>query len=130
MKKIWEKIKEWWYKLIGKKEKKCKLNPSDFKSGFIWKPIAEHNSNVVVLLPANATGRTKKQGHLEQGGKIIESANYTGIGNGNREHYRFSKTGAKYPKNIQFVCDVDNCKFKYHITNPGSRYDSVLIPSV
>ncbi len=125
-KSIWLKIKI----LLGlEKEDECELNPQEFRSGFIWKPIAEHNPNVVVLMPANATGRTKTRAHLEQDGKVLEVANYTGIGNGNREHYRFSKTGSRYPKNIKFVCEVDKCTFKYHIANPAQRYDGNVTPT-
>jgi len=116
--------------LFGKKKEKCKINPEDFRVGFLWKPIAENSKKLVVLMPPSATGRTVHSAHLELGGSRIETASYSGVHNGGREHYRFSKPGGGYPPGVVFVCRVDGCGLKYTIANPSSRYDGSIRPSV
>jgi hypothetical protein len=68
-------------------------------NSFLWKPISEaYSGHAVALLPANieATGVTCNG---EAGAKHPRA-------NGNRQHFRFSKTGAAYGSNVKIVATL------------------------
>lgn len=66
--------------------------------GFLWKPVSDKNGDLVVLLPKNMTSKVQEVRVLSADGKTtLETGRYSGIGNGNREHFRFSQPGSSYP---------------------------------
>jgi hypothetical protein len=66
--------------------------------GFLWKPVSDKNGDLVVLLPKQLTGRVQEVRVLSADGKkSLGKGKYSGIGNGDREHFRFSKSGGSYP---------------------------------
>jgi hypothetical protein len=63
---------------------------------FLWKPAGEHTGKLVILLPARILAD-----------KCIAGAEWgaaAGRHNGNREHFRFSKPGSAYGRNVLVVC--------------------------
>ena len=64
---------------------------------FLWKPISEKDGKLAILLPSRLTGDVKTVKILDKDGKVIEKGDYSGVGNGDRMHYRFNKPGNKYP---------------------------------
>ncbi len=66
---------------------------------YLWKPEGENTGKLVILLPSALTGKTAKKVVIT-GSFGTEEGNYTGVGNGEREHYRFSKAGSAYGNNI------------------------------
>jgi hypothetical protein len=66
--------------------------------GFLWKPISDKNGDLAILIPKQLTGKVKEVRILNPDGtKSIAKGKYSGVGNGNREHYRFAKPGSGYP---------------------------------
>ena len=83
---------------------------------FLWKPVSENNGKLVVLLPARLTG--KVNGVTVNG----ESGNFSGVHNGGREHYRYSKPGGSYaaPARINASLKAGGSE-SWTVTNPSSR---------
>jgi len=66
--------------------------------GFLWKPTSDKNGDLVVLLPKKLTGKVQEVRVLSPDGKkTLGKGKYSGVGNGDREHFRFSKPGSGYP---------------------------------
>ncbi len=66
--------------------------------GVLWKPISDKNGDLVVLLPKRLTGKVEEVRVLSPDGKkTLGKGKYSGVGNGDREHFRFSKPGNRYP---------------------------------
>ena len=66
--------------------------------GFLWKPVSDKNGDLAILIPKQLTGKVKEVQILNrEGTKSIAKGKYSGVGNGNREHYRFTKPGSGYP---------------------------------
>lgn len=66
--------------------------------GFLWKPLSDKNKKLAVLLPKNLTGKVKSVSILSPDKKkILQSGTYSGVGNGGREHFRFTKAGSSFP---------------------------------
>ena len=78
------------------------------KSGFLWKPVSESTGDLVVLLPSAYRGGRVASTKVYSGGAFLEQGRYTGDANGNRPHYRFSKSGASYGKNITVVATLQD----------------------
>lgn len=68
-------------------------------AGFLFKPVSDSNGNLVVLLPSSMTGSITKL-VLKEGDTVLEEGADGGVGNGDRQHYRFSKPGASYPAGL------------------------------
>lgn len=85
---------------------------------FLWKPVSENNGKLVVLLPARLTGKVN-QGSVTVNG---ESGNYSGVHNGGREHYRYSKPGGSYdaPAKINASLKAGGSE-SWTVTSPSSR---------
>lgn len=85
--------------------------------GFLWKPVSESNGRLVVLLPRGT--RSGNVSIRDSANNLLDTGKFSGIHNGGREHYRFSKPGSGYP---------ENCKVVYNnvtvtIPNPSNRYE-------
>jgi hypothetical protein len=82
------------------------------KGSFVWKPMSETTHKLVVLIPNAYTGHTNRSSNriVTEGGRTVESGNVVPFSgnNDNREHYRFSKSGPEYPKNIYFEIGLKN----------------------
>jgi hypothetical protein len=73
---------------------------STLKSGgqFLWKPESDKDKKLAVLLPSNLQGKVKDVTVVSpDGSRTLAKGTYSGVGNGDREHYRFSKPGGEYP---------------------------------
>jgi len=96
----------------------------DGPEGFLFKPVSESNGNLVVLLPANLTHMIEKVLLKDEDGNEIETGNMSGIHNGGREHFRFSKPGAKYASGLSVEVRLkDGTSMVYEIPDPSKRYD-------
>jgi len=74
--------------------------------GFLWKPVGENSGRLVILLPPQYTGQVSVVYVANSKGGAIEAGSYTGVGNGNRTHWRFSKPGSGYGQNILAVANL------------------------
>jgi hypothetical protein len=65
---------------------------------FLWKPASEKDGRLAILLPSSLTGKVKEVCVLKpDGSRALQRGQYAGVGNGDREHYRFSKAGGEFP---------------------------------
>ena len=77
--------------------------------GFLWKPVSDKNGDLAVLLPKQYTGRVKQVRILSPDGtKVLAKGKYSGVGNGDREHYRFNKPGNGYPDGVIVLMEMEN----------------------
>lgn len=77
--------------------------------GFLWKPISDKNGDLAVLLPKQYTGKIKQVRILNpEGTKAIAKGKYSGVGNGDREHFRFTKPGGGYPDGAIVLIEMEN----------------------
>ena len=85
---------------------------------FLWKPSSESDGNLVVLIPAALSG--------EPGGTLTINDNifgrFTGVHNGNRNHYRFPRPGREYGENIPVVLNRLGIRHEWIVPNGSSRY--------
>jgi hypothetical protein len=73
-------------------------SPLSASGEFLWKPISDKDGKLAILLPKNLTGKVKSVTILNaQGTKTLQKGLYSGVGNGDREHFRFSKSGDAFP---------------------------------
>jgi hypothetical protein len=82
---------------------------------FLWKPISDNNGNLVVLLPSSYNGKARS---VTVNG---ESGTYTGIHNGNRTHWRFSKPGAAYGNNVRVVATTSAGNASWTVPKGAAR---------
>jgi len=77
--------------------------------GFLWKPTSDKNGDLVVLLPKKLTGKVQEVRVLSPDGKkTLGKGKYSGVGNGDREHFRFSKPGSRYPDGALVYIKLDD----------------------
>lgn len=82
------------------------IGPVGQGGGFLWKPVSDHGNKLVVLLPAQYTGQVSGQYVASPDGTPIESGGFSSVGNGGREHYRYSKPGGSYPNGSHAVANL------------------------
>ena len=82
------------------------IGPNGGGGGFLWKPVSESNRKLVVLLPPRYVGQVTGVFIANASGRPIERGSYSGVHNGGRPHYRFSKAGSGYGSNIYVVADL------------------------
>ncbi len=98
--------------------------PVDGANGFLFKPQSDSDGKLVILLPEFLTGDVSRVVLKNRRGKEIEQGAYRGIGNGDREHFRFRQRGDDYQKNMTVEVELKNGRTKtYKIQDPSQRYD-------
>jgi len=91
------------------------VSDGTLRGDFLWKPVAE-SGGLVVLMDSGLTGLIA--GVTADG----EPGNFTGVGNGNREHYRWSKEGPQWPPNVRLTAALkDGTSLTYVIADPSNR---------
>jgi hypothetical protein len=95
----------------------------DGGGGFLFKPISDSDGKLAILSTERLAGKISEV-VLKLGDKEIETGRYTGNGNGGRDHFRFSKSGGNYPKDLVVEMVLKNGeRVKYDIPDPSRRYD-------
>jgi hypothetical protein len=89
--------------------------------GFLWKPVSDHGSRLVVLLPPQYTGRISVQYVTDANGVLLETGVFSSVGNGSREHFRYSKQGGAYGNNVRAVADLTDGQTVYWVIPVGSQ---------
>jgi hypothetical protein len=85
---------------------------------FLWKPESESDGNLVVLIPAALSG--EPSGTLSVNDNVF--GRFSGIHNGNRNHYRFPRPGREYGENIPVVLNRLGIRYEWIVPNGSSRY--------
>jgi hypothetical protein len=94
---------------------------------FLWKPTAEKDGKLVVLLPASLTGDVSSLALYSSlpptPANRIEDGRYANVGNGDREHFRFSKAGSSYQDGLYVVATLkDGTKVQHQISETSARF--------
>ena len=63
---------------------------------FLWKPQSDKDGKLAILLPTEFVGKVASVSVVGPNGETTASGKYAGVGNGEREHYRFSKSGGDF----------------------------------
>jgi hypothetical protein len=92
---------------------------------FLWKPASDKDGKLAILLPSRLTGKIKSVAILSPDKtKILAKGKYSGVGNGNREHFRFSKAGNSYPDNaIVMITMKDGKTYNVKVKETSDRYE-------
>jgi hypothetical protein len=81
---------------------------------FLWKPKSEKDGKLAILLPKNLKEKVKDVQILSPDGtKVLGKGKYAGIGNGDREHFRFSKAGTGYADGAIVVITLEDGSKRY-----------------
>ncbi|GEM_PF-6465659 len=75
---------------------------------FLWKPVSESDGKLVVLIPSALTGMVAGVSIQTENGKVIDEGRFKGVGNGGREHFRFSNAGGSYPDGVVVVIKLND----------------------
>jgi hypothetical protein len=71
---------------------------------FLWKPKSDKDGKLAILLPKGLTGKVKGVKILSpDGSQVLGKGKNSGVGNGDREHFRFSKAGGQFPDGAMVV---------------------------
>ncbi len=91
---------------------------------FLWKPVSEKDGRLAILLPSSLTGKVKEVVVLKpDGSRALQRGQYAGVGNENREHFRFSKAGGEFPDgSIVLVKLNDGSSRHLKISETSARY--------
>ncbi|MBL7662242.1 hypothetical protein JNK13_05765 [bacterium] len=88
---------------------------------FLWKPEAEKDGKLVILIPANLAQDVASV-EVYANGQLLEKGKAYGIGNGSRAHFRFSKPGSDFPDGSTVLVRLNSGKtVTYHIGDTASR---------
>ncbi len=97
---------------------------ADGPGGYVFKPISESDSKLVILINAKYVDIAGHLSLLKENGEFIEKGLFWGPTNGDRPTYRFKKPGKDYPSNIWVRADFTDGTHKFwFVPNPSQRYD-------
>ena len=89
---------------------------------FLWKPISEKDKKLAIVLPSDLTGEVASVTLEDSKNKPLASGKYSGVGNGNRETYRFGAKGSTYPDGLHVKITMKNGEEKsVKITDTAKR---------
>jgi hypothetical protein len=95
-------------------------------SGFLFKPIADTNGKLVVLMPSKLAGMINSVKLYDPAGNLLENGNHTGNGNGGRDHYRFTRSGGNYPDGLFVEATLTTGdKVMYRIPETSQRTENI-----
>ena len=96
---------------------------SSSSGGFVWKPVSESDGKLAVVLPSSLTGDVLSVSVLDNTGRMLSKGRLSGVANGDREHYRFDKTGGSYPDGATVHIELkDGSSKDVTIKDTGARY--------
>lgn len=96
-------------------------SPLGRSTGFLWKPESDKDKKLAILLPPGLSGQVAEVVILSPDGKrTLQRGRYSGVGNGGREHYRFSKAGDKFPDGSIVVIKLKDGTTKHMVIKETS----------
>lgn len=96
------------------------LEPS---GGFLWKPEAEKDGKLVILLPKSLKTVESVRVLTPDGRAELAKGRFSGVANGDRAHFRFNQPGAAFPDNaLVEIAQRDGASLRVAIPNTSDRY--------
>jgi hypothetical protein len=90
--------------------------------GFLYKPVSDTTGNLVILMPPQYAGQVSSVALRGPTGEILENGQFSGNGNGGRDHFRFSRPGSGYPDNLTVEVTLNSGEVvKYLIGDSSAR---------
>ena len=77
-------------------------------NNFLYKPVSENTGNLVVLAPAQFTGKIDQVQLVDGQGNVIETGTFRTVANGGRAHFNFSRPGNAFGNDVQTVITFDD----------------------
>jgi hypothetical protein len=112
----------------GRNTKQPTLNGSKPLSshGFLWKPESDKDHKLAILLPPSLSGKVAELDILSpDGSTILQAGKFSGNGNGERDHFRFTKPGGEFPDGaIVLVKLTDGTSHHVTIKDTEKRYEA------
>lgn len=98
--------------------------PPTARSGFLWKPESDKDGNLVVLLPSDISKDARQVVLRDANGDIVGRGKPTGIGNGDRAHFRFDRPGRAFEGPITVEARLlDRSTRNFQVKNPERRVE-------
>lgn len=92
---------------------------------FLWKPKSDKDGKLAILLPKNYSGKIASVEILspDEDSKVLAKGKASGIGNGDREHFRFTKAGGEFPDgSVVLITLKDGSEMQVPIKDTAARY--------
>ncbi len=98
------------------------IGPVGESGGFLWKPVSDGNGRLAIVLPPMYTGNISLVYVAHPDGTQMEGGNFSSVGNGGRETWRFSKPGGAYPGGSHAVAMLKTgSSVHWTVANTGAR---------
>ena len=94
----------------------------DGSNGFLYKPVSDSDGKLVVLFPSEFTEKFQSVKIVDAGG-LTEFGKFSSFGNGNRQHWRFSKAGSEYVAPLRIVAESLGGECTWRINDSSIRQD-------
>ena len=92
--------------------------------GFLYKPVAESNGNLAILLPASLEGSISSLDLIDSSGNVVESGDSQGTYHDGRPLYRFNEPGSSYPDGLKVTLNLtDGTTKEYYIPESSDRWE-------
>ena len=97
----------------------------DAPNGFLWKPVSDSDGKLAILLPPTLTSKTIGCRILApDGSQVLATGRDGGVGNGDRQHYRFNAAGSSFPAgSIVEIMLRDGTTIRIKIEDTGARLE-------
>jgi hypothetical protein len=108
----------------GTKRRKSSKSSINGRGQFLWKPKSEKDGKLAVLLPKQYTGKVASvEVFSPDGQQKLAQGKASGVGNGDREHFRFSSSGDAFPDGSVVVVTLkDGSTCQVEIKNTAARF--------
>jgi len=106
---------------MGRKKPDTNTGFSDIEEGFLFKPVSERGSLVILLPSSYRDSQVVLKG---ADGKVLEQGVSHGYANGDREHFRFNQEGGRYPNGaIVEITRSDGSVMRHKVNNTSARME-------
>jgi hypothetical protein len=112
-------------KTSGKKKTTSKKGSTlQGKGEFLWKPKSDKDGKLAILLPKYYSGSVESVRIIApDDSRALATGKPAGIGNGDREHFRFNKAGGEFPDgSVVLITLKDGSELKVPIKDTATRY--------
>lgn len=72
----------------------------DGAGGFLFKPFSDVDGNMLILAPKELNGWIDRVEIKDRNGRLLDTAQTSGVGHSGREYIKFRKSGSEYPEQI------------------------------
>lgn len=94
------------------------------RKGFLWKPESDKDGKLVVLLPSEISNDARRVVVRDANGDVVARGQPTGIGNGDRAHFRFDRKGGSFVGPVTVEATLrDGSTRAFRVKDPSRRIE-------